>query len=191
MVDIADGGCRSYPLAASINGASDGHFVAPKATGTAPLAVAPLPPVAAPGQARSQEFGKLRLNPDQPVWRRPGLLMLICRCALTSASTLAIGMYLSAHGPEQGPAIPLDCQFFLHSRGAGCYSGLATAAVLRRLGLIVLEEDAEAGVLTLSPDEISRWSRSSHNRRGPGPSSCRPTSNSLAAQTRSASVKPS
>jgi len=43
-------------------------------------------------------------------------------------------------------------------------AGLATAAVLRRLGLIVLEEDAEAGVLTLSPDEISRWSRSSHNR---------------------------
>ena len=56
------------------------------------------------------------------------------------------------------------------------FAGLATAAVLRRLGLIVLEEDAEAGVLTLSPDEISRWSRSSHNRHGP------PTPNTASLQ---------
>ena len=52
----------------------------------------------------------------------------------------------------------------LPETGVVATAGLATAAVLRRLGLIVLEEDAEAGVLTLSPDEISRWSRSSHNR---------------------------
>jgi hypothetical protein len=62
------------------------------------------------------------------------------------------------------PVLPCDT----YSIWFGRRLGLATAAVLRRLGLIVLEEDAEAGVLTLSPDEISRWSRSAHNRRGLG-----------------------
>ena len=57
-------------------------------------------------------------------------------------------------------------------RWVAATAGLATAAVLRRLGLIVLEEDAEAGVLTLSPDEISRWSRSSHNRSAGSFSNC-------------------